>query len=69
MTEKLIFRESYIHKILNFKDKKVIEREFGNLLKINDNWRKIVVSTDEFTLKHYKGIEHVKLIDFLINFE
>lgn len=59
----------YIQAAYVIPDEKVIEREFGNLLKINDNWRKIVVSTDEFTLKHHKGIEHLKLIDFLTNFK
>jgi len=59
----------YIQAAYVIPDETVIEREFGNLLKINDNWRKIVVSMDEYTLKNYKGIEHLKLIDFLTNFK
>lgn len=58
----------YIQAAYVISDEDVKEREFGNLLKIKDNWRKMVVSTDEFTLKHHKGIEHLKLIDFLTNF-
>lgn len=50
--------------------KETQEREFGNLLAIKDNHRKIVVSGDSFvdgTL--YKGIEHWSIRKFLLNFE
>ncbi|SLM31805.1 conserved hypothetical protein [Desulfamplus magnetovallimortis] len=43
----------------------VREREFGNLLKIPDNYRKIVVSMDEFAQGNEKGIEHLHILDFL----
>jgi len=47
-------------------DDKVIEREFGNLDKINDHYPKYVISMDEFPINtSYKGIKHLKLIDFL----
>ncbi len=59
----------YIQAAYIISDETVIEREFGNMLKINDNWRKIVVSMDEYTLKNFKGIEHHKLIDFLTDFK
>ena len=49
-------------------DEKVIEREFGNLLAIRDNYRKIVVSMDEFAAGEVKGIEHLHLINFLTEF-
>ncbi|PIQ08420.1 MAG: ATPase [Ignavibacteriales bacterium CG18_big_fil_WC_8_21_14_2_50_31_20] len=49
-------------------DDNVREREFGNLLEIKDNYRKIVVSLDNFTLGNYKGIEHLHLFDFLNTF-
>jgi len=42
-----------------------IGREFGNLLKIKDNYEKIVVSADELTHGNYKGIKHVHILDFL----
>ena len=41
------------------------EREFGNLLKIPDNHRKIVVSMDEFAQGSMDGIEHQHILDFL----
>jgi uncharacterized protein len=59
----------YIQAAYIIPDETVIAREFGNLLKIKDNWRKIVVSLDEYPLLNYKGIEHHKLIDFLTNFK
>ncbi|MEX0982929.1 MAG: ATP-binding protein [Bacteroidales bacterium] len=43
-----------------------IEREFGNLLNIKDNYPKFVVSMDQFTGGNsYKGIQHLHLRDFL----
>lgn len=41
------------------------EWEFGNLLAVNDNYPKIVVSMDEIAGGKYKGIEHVNMVDFL----
>ncbi len=46
-------------------DEDVHEREFGNLLKINDNHRKIVVSTDALGDSDYRGIEHKSVRSFL----
>jgi uncharacterized protein len=37
-----------------------IEREFGNLLAINDNYDKFVVSLDEMDFSDYRGIKHIK---------
>ena len=42
-----------------------IDREFGNLEKIKDNYPKIVVSIDDFQGNSRNGIQHVRLIDFL----
>ena len=42
-----------------------IDREFGNLEKIKDNYPKMVVSFDEFAGNTKKGIQHVNLRDFL----
>ncbi len=44
-----------------------IKREFGNLEKIKDNYEKIVISTDKFFPNDRNGIEHIYLIDFLLN--
>jgi len=45
---------------------KVKAREFGNLLKIKDNYPKLVLSMDKFYPEEYQGIEHKYLIDFLL---
>lgn len=45
---------------------KVVDREFGNLLLINDNFEKCVISADEFG-RDYKGIKHIDIKDFLIS--
>ena len=58
--ETLYIQASYL-----LKDQKTIAREFGNLLKLKDNFRKIVVSMDEFAQGHVKGVEHLHILDFL----
>jgi len=50
-------------------DQKVVDREFGNLLAIKDNYRKIVVSMDQFAEGNVEGIEHQHLLDFLTTFD
>ncbi len=42
-----------------------IQREYGNLLKIKDNYPKFVVSMDEFQGNTYHGIKHLHLREFL----
>ena len=54
----------YIQVAYQLPDEKVREREFGNLLKIEDNYEKIVVSADEFTTD-YKGVKHIHIREFL----
>jgi predicted AAA+ superfamily ATPase len=61
-------KKIYIQVTYLLSDKKVIEREFGNLSVIKDNFRKIVVSLDEYAPKDIEGIEHIHLRDFLTNF-
>lgn len=44
----------------------VIDREFGNLLDIRDNYPKYVITMDDFpAITTYKGIKHMHLLDFL----
>lgn len=44
----------------------VIDREFGNLLSIPDNYPKYVVTMDDFpAITTYKGIRHIHLLDFI----
>jgi predicted AAA+ superfamily ATPase len=47
-------------------DEATIEREFGNLMKIKDNYPKVVVSMDHFSGNTYAGIRHVNLQEFLM---
>ncbi|MDR3220370.1 MAG: ATP-binding protein [Dysgonamonadaceae bacterium] len=58
--EKLYVQVCYL-----LQDEKTIEREFSNLLKINDNYPKIVVSMDEFSGNTYEGIAHIHIRKFL----
>ncbi len=45
---------------------KTIDREFGNLLNIKDNFPKMVVTMDELAGTDYQGIRHVHVRDFLM---
>ncbi len=58
--EKLYLQVAYL-----LPNEKVLEREFGNLLSIKDNYPKMVLSLDSFVGKSYKGIEHRNIIDFI----
>lgn len=42
------------------------EREFGNLLKIQDNYPKIVLTEDTFSGNSYEGIRHCPIRQFLM---
>ena len=42
-----------------------VSREFGNLLKIKDNYPKIVVSGEQSFENSYDGVEHIYIRDFL----
>ncbi|MDR1980573.1 MAG: ATP-binding protein [Tannerellaceae bacterium] len=60
-------RTVYIQVCYMLFDENTIQREFGNLLKINDNHPKYVVTMDEYNSgSHYSGIEQIHLKDFLI---
>ncbi len=55
----------YIQVAYLLSDEKVRQQEFGNLLKIQDNYEKIVVSADDLISGNYKGVKHVYILDFL----
>ncbi|MFQ5486227.1 MAG: ATP-binding protein [Desulfobacterales bacterium] len=57
----------YVQAAYLIADDKVRHREFGNLMKIKDNFPKMVVSMDEVTSATYKGIQHLYLEDFLLS--
>lgn len=56
----------YIQVALRLDDERTVEREFGNLLKIEDNYPKLVVSQDRFEGNTYEGIRHMYIRDFLM---
>lgn len=56
----------YIQVCRSLAEEQTIRREFGNLQKIDDNYKKIVLSLDKFFPKDYNGIEHQYLLDFLL---
>jgi len=55
----------YIQVAFKLKLDKTIDREFGNLLNIKDNFPKIVVTMDELAGTDYQGIQHIHIMDFL----
>jgi len=57
----------YVQVALMLRETNTIKREFGNLLQINDNYRKIVVTMDSFSGGTYDGIEHYHIRDFLLS--
>lgn len=60
----------YIQVAYLLSDPQTIEREFGNLLIIKDNYLKYVVSYDAFeSANSWNGIHHLRLIDFLKTFK
>lgn len=56
----------YIQVALKIDSDKTAEREFGNLLKIQDNYPKIVVTEDTFSGNSYEGIRHYPIRQFLM---
>lgn len=58
----------YIQVTLSLADEKVKEREIGNLLMINDNFRKIIVTGDEYNQEMIKGIDIWNIRRFLAEF-
>lgn len=56
----------YIQAAYLLPDKKTLEREFGNLLKIKDNFPKYVITMDEVNMSQ-KGIKHLNIKDFLLS--
>ena len=60
----------YIQATYLLSSEETISREFGNLMLINDNYPKYVVSMDElYENKDYQGIKHLHLRQFLLSKE
>jgi len=59
----------YVQVCYLLKEQSTIEREFGNLRKIKNNYPKIVVSMDNTSKASYGGIEHFHVKDFCLNLQ
>lgn len=62
-------KKIYIQVAYIMPDESTRDREFGNLLEIEDNFRKIIISMDPFATGNYKGIEHIHIRKFLTDFK
>jgi predicted AAA+ superfamily ATPase len=58
--------KKYIQVCYSLGSEAAIEREFGNLEKIKDNYEKMVISMDRFFPAERNGIIHRYVIDFLL---
>lgn len=56
----------YIQVAYKLENEETIEREFGNLLSINDQYPKYVVTMDKFWKDSIEGIKHLYVTDFLL---
>ncbi|MBS1588525.1 MAG: ATP-binding protein [Bacteroidetes bacterium] len=56
----------YIQVAYKLENEETIQREFGNLLTINDQFPKYVVTMDEFWKGSIEGVKHLYLTDFLL---
>ncbi len=55
----------YVQVAIELSSPETIAREFGNLLRIKDNYPKIVVSGERSFENSYEGVEHIYIGDFL----
>lgn len=58
----------YVQVALKIDSQQTAEREFGNLLKIQDNYPKMVITEDVFEGNTYEGIKQYSIRDFLMGF-
>jgi predicted AAA+ superfamily ATPase len=56
----------YVQVALVLDNDDTIRREFGNLLEIEDNYPKIVISTDKKYKNTNQGVEHKNIRSFLM---
>jgi len=50
---------------ISLTDEKTVEREFGALEKINDNYPKFLLTTDGFT-QNRNGVKHLNVFNWLL---
>lgn len=57
----------YIQVAYKMENENTVKREFGNLLNIDDQYPKYVVTMDEFWSDSIDGVKHLFITDFLLN--
>ena len=57
----------YVQVAYKLENEETVEREFGNLLSIRDQFPKYVVTMDEFWKDSMEGITHLYITDFLMS--
>ena len=65
-TLQAFFFKIYIQVAYKLENEQVVKREFGNLLNINDQYPKYVVTMDEFWKDSIEGVQHLYITDFLM---
>ncbi|MCL4483112.1 MAG: hypothetical protein M1445_11000 [Bacteroidetes bacterium] len=63
-----ILKNIYIQVALRIAGKQTMEREFGNLMAIKDNYPKYVITLDDYSGTSYEGIILIPLRKFLFRF-
>lgn len=58
----------YIQVALRIDSEATAQREYGNLLKIADNYPKYIITADPHSGSSYNGIRHLTIRQFLLNF-
>ncbi len=60
-------QRAYIQVTYLLASEKAMEREFGTLARIRNNYPKYVMSLDKYFTKDWEGIKHINIIDFLLS--
>ncbi|MDP2692347.1 MAG: ATP-binding protein [bacterium] len=56
----------YVQVAYKIENEQTVKREFGNLLSINDQYPKYVITMDEFWKDSIEGVNHLYITDFLL---
>jgi len=62
-------RKVYVQVAYKLENKETVEREFGTLLSVGDQYPKYVVTMDDFWKDAIEGVEHLYITDFLMKEE
>jgi predicted AAA+ superfamily ATPase len=60
-------KKIYIQVAYKLDNEKAVEREFGHLLAINDQYPKYVITMDDFWKDSMSGVQHLYITDFLLS--